>query len=253
MKKKEKNKQIVTLAAVLFALLFWQLAAKRLDQSLLIPEPEEVLLRLWQIIKNKELFFAAGNSLGAISGGFFAALLLAVCLAALSAWREEIEIFLAPYMLAIKTVPVASFIIIALIWLSAKNLSSFISFLMVLPIIYTNVLEGIKNTDRQKLFMCEIFRVSSFKKLLYVYLPGLRTYLYSALSVSVGIAWKAGVAAEVIGIPEGSMGRRLYDAKIYLDTPSLLAWTLGIILISLLFEQLILLGVRAFYTALEKI
>lgn len=239
--------------AVLFALLFWQLAAKELDQSLLVPEPKEVFLRLWEILKSRELFYVALHSLGGISRGFFTALLIAVILAALAAWKEGIAVFLAPYMLAIKTVPVASFIIIALIWLSAKNLASFISFLMVLPIVYTNVLEGIKDVDGQKLVMCEIFRVSAPKRLLYVYIPGLRSHLYSALNISAGIAWKAGVAAEVIGIPEGSMGRKLYDAKIYLDTPSLLAWTLGIILISLLFEKLLLLATRAFYAALEKI
>ena len=114
---------------------------------------------------------------------------------------------MTPFMLTVKSVPVASFIILALIWFSSRNLSILISFLMVLPIIYTNVLGGIRSVDRALLEMAEVFRIPRMRVVKFIYLPQIMPFFYSACSVSLGLAWKAGVAAEVIGIPKGSVGR----------------------------------------------
>lgn len=249
----EKNKKILRMAAVLIALLFWQSAAGILNQSLLIPYPAEVLTRFWEILKNGDFLASAIYSTGRIFAGFITGLFIGILLAGMAAKYEGFEIFLNPYMITVKSVPVASFIIIALIWLSSGRLVSFIAFLIVLPIIYTNVLEGLRATDRKKLEMCKIFGLGKIKKIVYVYIPGIRSHIYSAIGISAGMAWKAGIAAEVIGIPKGSMGKKLYEAKVYLDTPSLLAWTLGIVLLSLLFEKALRSLCGFFYYALEKL
>jgi NitT/TauT family transport system permease protein len=152
----------------------------------------------------------------------------------------------------IKSVPVASFIILCLIWLSSKSLSIFIGFLMVLPIVYTNMLHGIKSTDTKLLEMATLFRVGWGKKLKYIYLPHLKPYILSACSVSIGLAWKAGIAAEVIGIPDGSIGERLYEAKVYLSTADLFAWTAVIVVISVIFEKVFLRGLKWLFEGVEK-
>ena len=158
-----------------------------------------------------------------------------------------VEILLQPYIIAIKSTPVASFIVLFLIWISSKSLSVFISFLMVLPIVYTNVLQGIKSTDGKLLEMADLFRVKWWRRLHYIYVPQLRPYLISACSLSIGMSWKAGVAAELIGIPEGSIGEKLYEAKIYLSSSDLFAWTVAIIVISILFEKLFIYLLKAFF------
>lgn len=151
-----------------------------------------------------------------------------------------------PITSVIKATPVASFIILAIIWFGSRNLSMFISFLMVFPVIYLNILEGAENTDKGLLEMARVYRLGAFKTLVYIYFPQLFPYISSACSVALGLCWKSGVAAEVIGIPTGSLGERLYRAKLYFETGDLLAWTAVIILVSVLFEKL-------FMTALNLI
>ena len=133
--------------------------------------------------------------------------------------------------------PVASFIILCLIWIPSKNLSVFISFLMVLPVIYTNILEGIRQTDSKILEMAKVFQVNPERRIRYIYVSQVLPYFLSACRLSLGMCWKAGVAAEVIGVPSGSIGEKLYNAKIYLNTPDLFAWTIVIIVISFVFEK----------------
>ena len=146
-------------------------------------------------------------------------------------------------MLTIKSIPVASFIILALMWLrSAGNLAVFISFLMVLPVVYTNTRAGIRETDARLLEMAAVFRVPPAKRVRYLYVPAALPYFRSACTVGLGLCWKSGVAAEVIGITSGSIGEALYNAKIVFSTAELLAWTVVIVLLSLAFERLFLWG-----------
>ena len=141
-------------------------------------------------------------------------------------------------MLVMKSIPVASFVLVLLFYVSAKNLAVPAAFIMVLPIIYTGVLQGMDATDPQLLEMARVFRVPVWRRIVYIYASQVLPFFASACSVSLGLAWKSGVAAEVIGVPAGSIGERLYKAKIYLMTGELFAWTLVIVLISLAFEYI---------------
>lgn len=123
---------------------------------------------------------------------------------------------------------------------------------MVLPVVYTNMFEGISRVDGQLLEMADVFQVSVFKKFRYIYLSQLMPYFKSACSLSLGLCWKAGVAAEVIGIPDGSIGEKLYEAKVYLETPDLFAWTLTIVLLSVCFEKAFLFMVKILARKIER-
>lgn len=182
-----------------------------------------------------------------IAGGFTIALLAGIALAALAARYHLAEVFLWPYMAFVKATPVASFIILCLIFLDASNLSIFISFLMVLPIVYVNVLAGIRNADGKLIEMARVFRIRPMRQLIYIFLPGMKPFLLSAISLAAGLSWKAGIAAEVIGIPDGSIGERLYEAKVYISTPELFSWTFVIILISIVFEKLLVFLLKRAY------
>ena len=145
----------------------------------------------------------------------------------------------------VKAVPVASFIILAQVWLNSRSLSLFISALMVFPPVYLNVLEGICRTDRRLLEMARVFRVPLGRRLRGIYLPQVMPYFRTAVSLGLGLCWKAGAAAEIIGLPAGSMGERLYTAKVYFQTPDLFAWTAVIVAVSVAFEHLFLAAVDA--------
>ena len=228
------------LFAALLALCVWQLAAVLIGNRLLLVGPIQAAKRLLELLGEKTAWQALGFTFSRISLGFLLAFLTALVLAALSARFPLAETLLRPYILAIQTVPVASFIVIALLWLSGRHLSIFISFLMVLPVLYANALQGFRAADRQLLEMAQVFRMPRFRRVRCIFLPALAPYLKSACHVALGLCWKAGVAAEVIAVTEKSVGGMLYDAKVYLEIPDLFSWTVLIVAVSLGFEKLFL-------------
>ena len=240
-----RKKTSLRLWAVAFWLVVWQLAAMALRAAyphgeLLLASPVNVLLRLGQLAVTAAFWRTVAWSAIRIFGGFLISTVLAVVLAALAAWKTWFRELMAPLAAAIKAVPVASFIILALVWLNSRSLSLFISALMVFPPVYLNVLEGICRTDRQLLEMARVFRVSFGRRLRGIYRPQAMPYFRTAVSLGLGLCWKAGAAAEVIGMPGGSIGERLYTAKVYFQTPDLFAWTVTIVAVSVIFERLFL-------------
>lgn len=249
-KSKLKNILGKTLA-VLFALSLWQIAAMVVDLKIVLVTPLEVIERMGSIWKDDGFFESLWFTFRHIAAGFFIALILGTVFAVLAGRHAWIETLLWPFMVTVKTVPVASFVVICLIWLKTESLSVFISFLIVLPVVYGNILEGIKSEDRAMTELADVYSFPFVKRCAYVHLPQLKPFILAACSTSLGMAWKAGVAAEIIGTPTGSVGKQLYYAKIYLDTDDLLCWTLVIVIVSVVFEKLFMLLLRKAYAGLE--
>ena len=219
------------------------LAAAVPGGGLLLASPVQAALRLFQLLPSAAFWQAAGNSSLRIFGGFLLYGALAALLAALAAGRPWLRDLLAPPVAAVKAVPVASFIILALVWLDSRSLSLFISALMVFPPVYLNVLEGLCRTDRKLLELARVYRIPLRRRIWGIYVPQVLPYFRSAASLALGLCWKAGAAAEVIGLPAGTIGERLYTAKIYLQTPDLFAWTAVILILAAVFERLFLAAV----------
>lgn len=247
----KKRETIEKATAIIFAVVVWQIIAMLIDSRILLVTPIEVAVRFSELCLEAEFWKSIAFTLIRIVCGFTLGLAAGVILALLAGSIRPVRLMLWPFMTAIKAVPVASFIILCLIWISSSNLSIIISFLMVMPVIYTNVLQGIDSTDSKMLEMCRVFNIRGYKKVLYVTLPQVKPFLLSSCAIAAGMAWKAGTAAEVIGIPSGSIGEKLYEAKIYLLTGDLFAWTLMIVLISAVFEKLFVLALKAAYRVLE--
>lgn len=231
--------------AVLFWLLVWQGASMALAAAyphgyLLLASPLSALVRLGELACTAAFWRAVGNSALHIFGGFLLSCVMAVLFAALSARFRAAREMLSPLVAAVKAVPVVSFIILALVWLDGRDLSLFISALMVFPPVYLNVLAGIDSTDRQLLEMAAVFRVPFRRQLRGIWLPQVLPYFRAACSLALGLCWKAGAAAEVIGLPGGTIGERLYTAKVYFQTPDLFAWTAVIVAVSVVFEKVFL-------------
>ena len=237
------RKSALRLWAVAFWLAVWLAGSMAFDQALLLPSPLAALARLGELAVTGDFWRAVGWSSARILGGFLLACLAAVALAVPAfRWRWVREL-LAPLVAAVKAVPVASFIILALVWLNSQSLSLFIAGLMVFPPVYLNVLAGIGQADQALLEMARVFRAPLSRRLRGIYLPAVLPHFRAACSLGLGLCWKAGIAAEVIGLPNGSLGERLYTAKVYFQTADLFAWTAVIVALSLLFEKLFLLAV----------
>ena len=162
--------------AVLVWLALWQLGAMAIDQQIILVSPLRVLSRLWELIPTPDFWGSIAYSLVRITAGFLLGVAAGTVLAALSARFRRVEELLAPAMLAIKSIPVASFIILALILFSSRNLAVPISFLIVLPVLYSNVLGGIRAADSQLMEMARVFRIPVGRSIRYVYLPQVMPY-----------------------------------------------------------------------------
>ena len=234
----------IKLWAVAFWLLIWQAGSMILDRTmqvnLLLPSPVTALLRLGELALTSAFWRSVGQSFLRIIGGFLLSCLMASLLAVPASRWNRVRELMGPLVATIKAVPVASFIILALFWLNSRSLALFISFLMVFPPVYLNVLEGIRQTDKKLLEMARVFRVPLWRRIRGIYLPAVMPYFRTAVSLGLGLCWKAGVAAEVIGLPTGSVGEQLYNAKVYFMTGDLFAWTAVIVVVSVLFEKLFL-------------
>lgn len=248
----QDKRRIEKIVSVVFALVVWQVSAMLIGESLLLVTPITVVKRLFSLLTEGDFISTIIFSFVRIVLGFILGLVIGSLMAVVAGRFNLAKIMFWPFMVTIKSVPVASFIILCLIWLSIGSLSTFISFLMVLPIIYTNILQGLESTDEKMIEMVRLFDVGWIKRIKYIYLPQIKPYLISACSVAMGLAWKSGIAAEVIGIPNQSIGEKLYEAKIYYSTADLFAWTVIIVILSISFEKMFLFFIKKFFVRLER-
>ncbi len=228
------------IGAVVFWLAVWQCAATAIGQEVFLVSPVQALHTLLGLLPRADFWQRVGFSSGRILLGFGLGVAVSAVLAAAAESIPAADILLAPVMQLVKATPVASFIILALVWVRGSSLSVLISFLMVLPVLYGAVRTGIRSVDVQLREMAQVFRMPLSRRLRAVWLPAVLPAFRQGCSVALGICWKSGVAAEVIGLPNGSIGDALYRAKITLSTGELFAWTFVIILLSAGFEKLFL-------------
>ena len=229
------------LGAAAFWLAVWQCAAMAVGQEVFLVSPVQAVRTLLQLLPQAEFWQRVGFSSGRILLGFGLGVAVSIVLAvAAQAWHAA-EVLLAPVLQLVKATPVASFIILALVWVRGASLSVLISFLMVLPVLWGNVCKGISQTDGQLLEAARAYRFGRWKTLRLVYVPSVLPYFASGCATGLGLAWKAGVAAEVLCQPRLAIGTQVYRAKITLSTGELFAWTFVIILLSAGFEKLFLL------------
>ena len=243
-----KDKKYIRKTLIIFFwLAVWQILAMCVDNFLLVVTPLQALRALFLLAGQAEFWQSAFGSLWRIALGFLLGAVLALLLAAVSYRYKIAEEVLRPFMVFCKAVPVAVFAVLLLIWWGSSMLAVSICFLVVFPNIYLNTLEGLKSADRELLEMAEVFRLPFGTRFFYIYRPALKPFLLSAFQLSLGMCWKSGVAAEVIGTPTHSIGGALYLAKIYLDTAELFAWTAVIVVLSVFFEKVIFYGIDVFF------
>lgn len=234
--KKTVQTWLLGAASAAFWLLLWEIASQAVGQEILIPSPIVVFKRLGALVITTDFWLTALHSLWNVLQGFFWGAIAGVLAAVLVSVSPVLAALLRPVIAAAKATPVASFIILALVWIARAAVPAFIAGLIVFPVVCGNVAEGIRQIDRELLEKAKLHRVSRWRTFLYVALPGVFPHLLSALSTSLGLAWKAGIAAEVLSVPKDTIGTELYNSKIYIETPDLFAWTLVVIVLSLVIE-----------------
>lgn len=228
------------LLAIAFWLVVWQGVSLAVHQHVLLVGPWEVLVRLTQLVPTGDFWAAVGRTFGRITLGFVLAALVGVVLAAASAASRWAQALVAPLVATIRSTPVVSFIILVLIWADPTRLATIVSFLMTLPIIHATVFEGIGQRDRALLEMASVFRMPRRRRLVAVDVPAVLPYFAAGCRTGVGLAWKSGIAAEVIGLPTGTIGERLYQGRLFLETADVFAWTAVVVLVAFACERPVL-------------
>jgi len=231
------KKFIQSLAAVLFWLAVWQAAAAAVGRELLLPTPMAAFNALAENAIQPEFWRSVLLSLVRILLGFVSGVVLGVVFGTVTKAFKPADILLSPLLRIIRSTPVASFIILALVWINSGILPGFISMLMVIPVVWANIYEGISSVDGRLLELARVYRFSKAKTLKLIYIPSLRPYFKAAIITSLGMAWKSGIAAEVLCQPRESIGLELYYAKLYLETADLFAWTAVVIILSFIVEK----------------
>lgn len=241
MKKKKILKKIIY---PIIWIAIWQILSLVINNYIMFVGPYETLLVLFNLVQTSDFWISILNTLLRIACGYLIGICLGILISSLSYRFKFLDEFLSPALTIMKAVPVASFVVIFLIWMGNKNLSIIVSSMIVFPIIYSSTLTGLKNVNNKMIEMAKIYRIGFVDKIKYLYYPEIREQLKTSLVLSSGMSWKSGVAAEVIAQPLLTIGNNMYISKVYLETDRLFAWTVVIIAISKLFEFLISIIVK---------
>ena len=232
-----------TCGVAAFWLCVWQALALLVGKELLLPAPFAVLTRLFELAADASFWAITAFSLLRILCGTAAAVALGVVLAVICCRSRLLDALLSPLVTMVKSTPVASFILLLLIWIGRDLLPAVIVLLMVLPVVWGNVCAGIRNTDPLLLRTARVFGFSRWRTLRRVYVPSVMPHFLSACRTSLGLAWKSGIAAEVLTVPVMSIGKMLFESKLYWEVTDLFAWTVVVILCSLIIEKVLMAAI----------
>lgn len=244
-------KHIRRLIVVLIWILIWQIASMMTGLELLLASPVAVLKTIMNMLASKQFYVILMHTMLNIGSGLIAGIIIGAVLGICSAKYKLIDEFLEIPLQLMKALPVAAFVILLLMWFGSKNVSRIISAMVVIPMVTTGVTDGIKNTDIRLIKMAKVYDMSTFNRFRYVYMTGVYPYLSSQLKVALGMCFKAGISAEIIGLVSNTIGTSMYYAKMYLLSSELFAWSIVVIVMSLLTEKIILIIFDTIYRGLQ--
>jgi len=234
-----KRDGLLTLISIISLIIIWKLISSIINSAIIFPSPESTVISLYKLVKTREFYLIILSSLERGIIGFILSFILGTAIGFAAGFNKIFNKLLEPFLVIIRSTPVMSIILIALIWFKANNVPIFASFLMSFPIICTNVIEGIHNIDIRLIQMAKIYKIKKWRIIGEIYFPSLMPFLIAAISTAFGIGWKVVIAAEVLSQPKYAIGTSLQLSKIYLNIDEVFAWTIIAILIGYIFEKLV--------------
>lgn len=226
------------LVVALIWLALWELLAILVGEELILPTPQSVILALFRLAMTLSFWETILFSILRILGGFLLGYLISVIFSVLAYKFSFFDTFIRPAISVIKATPVASFIILALIWSDKSIVPVIICVLMVIPIVWSNLMTGLGNVDKGLLEMAKIYDMTGFDTVNHIYIHSLAPYNFAAIGSGLGLCWKAGIAAEVICRTLPSIGNSIWETKFYLLSDEMFAWTSVVVILSVLFDKL---------------
>lgn len=242
--KKALVKFAKNVMSIAFWIILWHLASHFINNPLILVSPLAAFMRLGELAGEGVFWLSVWFSLGRVVFGFLLSMVIGTALAGLCYKIPLFYTLFLPLINVLKSVPVVSFTVLALFWVSRDNLSVFIAFVTVLPIVFFNAYEGLKNIDPKLLEMARVLRAPPIKTAINIHLPHTLPHVFAAAASGLGFAFKAGVTAELIGFVRGSIGLNLHMARNFLMMEDAMAWTITIVLLGYIIEKLFSLLLR---------
>lgn len=233
------KKPIKIFLIILFWIGVWEISALIINKPLLFPTPITVTSKLFELILTKVFWINTLCSLGRVGLGIITAIVLGFIIAVLCSFSKTAYDVIYPLVTVIKSTPVASFIILIWIFIGNNSTPVVISSLMVFPIVFANIYQGMKSVDAGLIEVCKTYKISKKKMISSLYIPSVLPYFSSSLLSSIGLGWKAGIAAEVLCTPKKSIGLAIFESKTYIEYIDLFAWTIAVIIFSIILELLL--------------
>ena len=214
----------------------WHLAALLLNNSLFLPSPQDTATALWELLGTPKFYKVVSLTLLRVLSGLLLGVLFGILFAAVCHKFSAIKRVFSPIISVIRSTPVATFIVLLWIMMDGSTLAIVVAFLMVMPIVWQNTLDGFASIPKELVEVAQVYELPLRRKYMVLILPVLSRYIFPAVITSVGLAWKSEIAAEIIAYTKDSIGMHINDAKSFLLTPTVFAWTIIVIVMSLLLE-----------------
>lgn len=234
----KNRRRLYKIIALIFWIIVWEIIALVINKEIYLPTPYNTFKVLLEEIKTVMFWQTIFATIFRVAVGFVIACIVGILVGIVCGINHFMYEILNLIIVAVKSTPVMSFILIALVWFKSENVPIFICFLMCFPIIWTSVVGGIKHIDRRLIDMAYVYKVDKRYIIKDIYVPSIIPYITTAMITSLGLGWKVTVAAEVLSSPKFSIGTKLYNAKVYIESEQLFAWTIVVIVLSLMLEYI---------------
>jgi NitT/TauT family transport system permease protein len=234
--------RLISISAVALLFIIWKLISLSIGSEQLIPSPEKTLLAVADVVSKDNFLPSLLTTIVRGLMGFAISLVLALLLGIPAGMNSTFRLFINPLLVTFRSTPVISLILLAIIWLGNEMVPVFIAVLTMFPIICTNIIDGIRNVDKDLVEMGTTYRISKNRIIREIYLPSISPFLTSGISNALGFGWRAIIIGEVLAQPGFGVGTQMQNAQIFLQVSELIAWTLIAILVSSLFEYIVRLA-----------
>ena len=239
MGKDDKAKGLHTLLAALFWVLLWQIASMAVGKDLILPGPISVIKALAHLVCQLTFWLSILLTVLRITLGYIIGVATGCALAFACCASKALNALFSPIVKIIRATPVASFIILAMLWMSKGAVPVLMAVMIVAPVVWANLVEAYRGRDKKLFEMAQVYRLGRMKTFRFVLIPSLMPALKAACMTGLGFAWKSGIAAEVLSQPKRAIGSNIFFSKVYLETPELFAWTASVIVLSFALEVLV--------------
>lgn len=236
MKRLATRLHLPTLVVLGAAVLLWQALSRRFG-SYVMPSPWAVLLGLAGIVQSGELWYHTAASLLRIVSGFGAALLVAIFLGLLASLWQPARVVIHDLVAVLNSTSVFVWIVVSLIWFGLTDLAPiFTTFMITLPVVASNVMQGVDSVDRRQLEMAQVYRLSAWDRFRSIVIPSTIPYLVAGMKVGFGLGLKVSVVAEIFGVTSG-IGYIMNYSREILATEMVFVWAVVMVLVMLLFDK----------------